>query len=68
LAKAALPAADFHILATTAEPRHAALARFGFGYFPGQPVVSPTRAIGLPLMNTPEPPETIEPPQPVESP
>jgi hypothetical protein len=33
-------------------------------YFPAQPAASPTAAMGLPLMNTPEEPVTTPPPQP----
>ena len=36
--------------------------------YPAQPEASPTAAMGLPLMNTPEEPVTIEPPQPGEEP
>ena len=34
-------------------------------YFPPHLAASPIRAIGLPLMNTPEAPVAIDPPQPV---
>jgi hypothetical protein len=37
-------------------------------YFPAQPAASPTAAMGLALMNTPEEPVTTPLPQPVEEP
>ena len=37
-------------------------------HLPGQPAASPTPAMGLPLMKTPEEPVPIEPPQPVLAP